>query len=477
LSFDISILEKIFSHAICDPFQIAISQKEETKSYAVLSTDIKLTASKLISKGVDKQQCVMVSASNDYCFICCYFAIHLIGAKVIIFAPDIDIQHKNSIRKTTKPSLLIDNCSSFSRNIADYDEYASNQICNHSISDIMFTSGTTGKAKGVPLTHNQILGSTKHIIKAVKNTNADTELLLMPLSHSFGMGRMRTTLFAGGTLILGYRLQRLKSIFKAMELHNVTGLGLVPSAWKFITNISGNFITKYATQLKYIELGSAHLTLEEKSELTLWFPDTHLVMHYGLTEVSRALYTNLHIDDHRATGLICNDSEVKIINENQEFLNDNETGEILLKAPWMLDEYYNNHKLNEKNFLNGYIKTGDQGYLNGNYLFLTGRILEMINVGGKKVSPYYIEQIINNFDFVKESACVGLPDKVSGELVHAFIVLNPNINIEEKAATDQLEKNISSMLQVYMRPSSYNYLGSLPKTPTGKIQRMKLIKS
>lgn len=99
----------------------------------------------------------------------------------------------------------------------------------------MFTSGTTGEPKGVLLSHKSLVLATEHIISHVKNTNEDVELLLMPLSHSFAMARMRTSLFAGGAIVVGCSFKQLKSVFKAIEFYKVTGLGLVPSAWSYIT--------------------------------------------------------------------------------------------------------------------------------------------------------------------------------------------------------------------------------------------------
>ncbi len=470
-----SVLNYIFKNAENNTDKIAIIEKNEQKNYLMLSTDIKRVASKLVSKGVKKNQIVMLIATNDYGFICTYFAIHLIGAVAVGLAPDTDNDIREEIISLTSPQLFIESCSDFVRNKENYSEYVNSAINNNNTSDILFTSGTTGKPKGVVLTHGQVLNATKHIISQVRNTSSDIELLLMPLCHSFGMARMRTTLHAGGALVLGYSLQRLKDVFKAIELHKVTGLGLVPSAWKFITNLSRKVITKYADQLKYIEFGSAPLSNEDKILLTEWFPQTHIVMHYGLTEVSRALFTHLHTDNHKAVGNISSGAKIKIINENKKFLGERGIGEIVLKAPWMFSEYYENAELTEESYINGYFRTGDQGYIDGKYLFLTGRIKEIINVGGKKFSPYRIESIINKCDYVKESACVGYPEKNMGEVVHAFIVLNVKVNVSLDEVTAEMQRIIASKLPVHMRPHNYHYLASLPKTPTGKIKRMKLL--
>ena len=468
------VVEKILSHGEVCPSKVAVYNRKELKTYSMLCEDIKRVASKLGALGVKKNHYVVVVSSNCYEYICAYFAIHLVGATSVSLSPDVDDTQRALIIEKIKPSFIIEDSSIFSIDISLYPEITTYNIESESVSEIVFTSGTTGDAKGVKLTHAGILSATNHIISQVKNNATDVELLLMPLSHSFGMARMRTTLFVGGTLVLGYPLQRLKKVFEAIELYKVTGLGLVPSAWKFITQMSKDMISRYSDQLRYIEFGSADLSPKDKKLVSTLFPSTHIVMHYGLTEVSRALFTDLHHDDYNAVGNLSMGASVIIVNEQGSRLANGEIGEIALKADWVTSGYFEDTQLTDASFINNYFRTGDQGYLQDDYLYLTGRIKELINVGGKKVSPYRIEELINDCNFVKESACAGFPDKHMGEVVHAFIVLDPIVQIKVDDATTQLKEVIAATLPVYMRPDQYHFTDSLPKTSTGKIQRRTL---
>ena len=471
-----SIVTKVLSHAVANPERIAFYQKEGPTSYGEFADDIRCIVSKLAAVDVKRDDFIMVVATNDYEFICTYFAIHLLGAVVVSIAPDVDDELRSMIHDTVNPALIIESCAAFSLSDNDFGKIVVPSIGSDSPSEIIFTSGTTGEPKGVVLTHSQIVTATKHIISHVKNNHTDIELLLMPLSHSFGMARMRSTLYAGGALVLGYPITRLKNVFKAIEEYKVTGLGLVPSAWKFITQMSKTAIAKYSDQIKYIEFGSASLLSEDKKCLTEWFPHTHIVAHYGSTEVSRALYNYLQSDDHQSVGRLSRGAQVAIVDDNKVFVSSGKVGEIVLKAPWMFSHYFNYPELTEDSHVDGYLRSGDQGYIAGDYLFLTGRIKEIINVGGKKFSPYRIEDLLNKCDFVKESACTGHPDDSMGELVHAFVVLEIGANVEHDKAQVLMHDIVASKLPVFMRPNRYTFLKELPKTSIGKIKRLALNK-
>jgi acyl-CoA synthetase (AMP-forming)/AMP-acid ligase II len=470
-----SVLSTILAYADSSPDKVAVFEKETPKTYEQLVQDIQSAAHQLRDRDVQAGDCVLIYAVNNYAFICTYFAVHLVGATVVNISTDADDAYRQFIIDRTQPRLCIEDCATFLHDSECEKTFSTAEIKEADIADLMFTSGATGEPKGVVLTHRQLVAATEHIIGQVQNTSADVELLLMPLSHSFGMGRMRTTLYVGGTLVLGYPLQRLKGVFKALEVHKVTGLGLVPSAWTFIVQMSKNMIARFAPQLNYIEFGSAHLPSEDKKLLTVWFPQTRIVMHYGLTEVSRAVFTHLHTDNHDSAGNLSRGAEVAIIRKNGELAPPGEEGEIALKAPWMMSEYYQNPDLTSEAFVDGYLRTGDLGKVEGDSLFLTGRLKEIINVGGKKVSPYQVEDVLNNSEIVNESACIALPDKDMGEVVQAFVVLEAAPSLESHEATERLKEIAAQHLPVHMRPHLYNYVASLPKTASGKIQRLKLV--
>lgn len=464
-----TIVAKLIEQSELYPDKIVIQDKNRAITSAEFLFDIYNFASSLKTKKVLAETNVMIHSSNSYAFICSYFAVHILGARSVVVDPNSDPNFLKFIENKVTPSYIV--CSPEE---LFNSEHAIVEVVNLAtdclIADILFTSGTTGEPKGVALSHHQILSSTLNIINKVGNNEKDVELLLMPLSHSFGLGRMRSALYAGTVLVIGYPLNRMKQVFKAIEQHKITGFGIVPAAWEFILKMSRDKIEKYSSQIQYIELGSAYFSPEKKQVMCKWFPDTNLVMHYGLTEVSRAIFSRFHHDPHESLGALGSGREVIILGPDSKALENGIEGEIALQTNWMLSEYLDNPDLTKDSFFDGFFKTGDLGVIQNGHLYLKGRLKEIINVGGKKVNPNDVEVLLKKIPFISDCACVAYPDPHMGEVVKAFIVNSEQANYDEL----EIKKYIQDKLPNYMRPQYYVHVESIPRTSNGKIQRLKL---
>jgi Acyl-CoA synthetases (AMP-forming)/AMP-acid ligases II len=464
-----TIVAKLIEQSQLNPEKIVIQDKDRAVTSAQFLTDIHNVASSLKGENVLPETNVIIYASNSYAFICTYFAVHLLGARSVVIDPKSETKFLQFIVNKVTPSYIVSSPEEFI-NFQSNAPKVKNRAENSQIADMIFTSGTTGEPKGVALSHQQILDSTNNIIEKVGNDDTDSELLLMPLSHSFGLGRMRTALYAGTVLVIGYPLNRMKQVFKAIEIYKITGFGIVPAAWEFILKMSRDLIRKYSSQIKYIELGSAYFSVENKQTMRNWFPDTNLVMHYGLTEVSRAIFSRFHHDPHESLGVIDTSTEVRILDPSSNVLENGSEGEIALRSNWMLSEYLDNPDLTKVAFSDGFFKTGDLGLIDGKHLYLKGRLKEIINVGGKKVNPYDVESVLKKMKTISDCACVAYPDSEMGEVVKAFIVFTEQGMYNEQ----EIKKYLHDKLPSHMRPQYYENVDNIPKTANGKIQRLKL---
>ena len=342
------------------------------------------------------------------------------------------------------------------------------------IADILFTTGTTGLPKGVPLTFNNEAAAARNINQFIGNTNDDIELLALPISHSFGLGRLRCCLSIGATIIILGSFANVKKLYRVLEEENVTGFTMVPASWRYLNKFSGDKLQEYASQLRYIEMGSAYFSSDEKQHLASLLPKTRVCMHYGLTEASRSAFLEFHQDAAHldSVGKPSPNTEIDIFDEHGQILPPNSEGELCIKGGHVMQGYMNNSTADD--FFNGYFRTGDWGYKDAEgYIYLKSRKKELINVGGKKVSPIEVEEELMKINGIIDCACVGTPDPkgILGDVVKAFIVRDSQSEITFEEIAAQLQ----GRLEGYKLPALYQWTDEIPKTQNGKIQRFLLV--
>ena len=340
------------------------------------------------------------------------------------------------------------------------------------IGEILFTTGTTGNPKGVCLSYNNVYASASNINQFIKNEENDVELLGLPICHSFGLGRIRCNLIKGATLVILGSFANVRLVLKTIEQYHVTGFGVVPAAWAYIRKISGTRIAQYAPQIRYIEIGSAAMPMATKQELLQLFPNTRICMHYGLTEASRSVFLEFHDEKHLDSigKPVTSSVDVQIFDSEGNVVPAGQKGEICVKGNMVLKRYLSDDD-NKGAFWDDYMRTGDCGYQNDDgYIYLLGREKELINVGGKKVSPMEVEDAICSLG-VGDCVCVPMKDEsgIMGELVKCYILKDSTT-----MSFDEIAEGLASRLEFYKRPAKYEWIDSIPKTASGKKQRVNL---
>ena len=338
------------------------------------------------------------------------------------------------------------------------------------IADILFTTGTTGEPKGVPLTYANEYAAARQINAYMQNRQEDVELLALPVSHSFGLGRLRCCLMNGQTIVLLGGFANVKKIFRTIEEERVTGFTMVPAGWKYLQKMVGDKLSQFAGQLKYIEMGSAFLSESDKRHLADIFPSTRVAMHYGLTEASRSAFMEFHEDSAAlsSVGRASPDVEIAMFDESGNRLSAGEEGEICIKGRHVTPGYLGSG--NSESFHGEFFRTGDSGVIDANgYVYLKSRIKELINIGGKKVAPAEVDGQILKVPGVADCACVGVPDPegIVGEVVKACVVREPRSTI----TFDAIRQALAGRLESYKIPVVWKWIEAVPRTHNGKIQR------
>lgn len=479
----ISIEQSIWNVAQQTPDKVAVISGKSSATYQQLCCRI-LAARNYLTQKLKQGDTLILSAGKQIEFLYAYFGAHLAGICVVPIAPDTNPTRLQHILRETGAKILVGFHSEEAKvealSLKEFAALEESQFIRpefpkeDAVADILFTTGTTGLPKGVPLTFNNEAAAARNINAFIQNTADDVELLALPISHSFGLGRVRCCLSIGATIIILGSFANVKKLYRTMEESHVTGFTMVPASWRYLNKFSGDAIKDFASQLRYIEMGSAFFSAEEKQHLADLLPNSRVCMHYGLTEASRSAFMEFHEDKGNlsSVGKPSPFSEVEIFDEQGSILPANTEGELCVKGEHVMNGYLN--LPTEDSFFGDYFRTGDWGYKNEEgYIYLKSRKKELINVGGKKVSPIEVEEQLMRIQGIEDCACVGVSDSegILGEVVKAFIVKKQNSEITFEEIAAQLQGH----LEDYKLPAQYQWIDAIPKTQNGKIQRFQLV--
>ena len=478
------VLRLIAAHAVNTPDKVALVTGQQRVTYAQLAANVEGAAAYLHARGIKSGEHILLSAQKELEFVYLYLAAHLLGIVNVVVDSAAPRERLDYIVGIVKPVAMFgDAANADGYNFTPFHEVNLDQsaldrnqlpsLKSTDIADVMFTTGTTGVPKGVCLSHANIAGSASNTNGFIGTCADDIEALALPLSHSFGLGRLRCVLTVGATLVLVGNFANLKVFFNIIAQEHVTGFGMVPAVWQYIKRLSGRRIGQFANQLRYIEIGSAALPVEDKLMLMELFPDTRICMHYGLTEASRAMFSEFHesADNLETIGHPASDQvEVCVLDDKGEPVADDVDGEICVRGNMVVSSYFLAAD-NEGSFFGDWFRTGDWGHrgADGCY-YLTGRKKELINVGGEKVSPVTIEKAIISVG-VPDCACIAIPDPngVLGEVPKAFL-LKGDVEMD----IDKIKQELLRLLPQHEIPVQWEWVDELPRTSSGKIQRLKL---
>lgn len=479
-----TIEEQIFDKVQNIPDKVALISGDTEITYSQL-WDYCLCAAEKLKQDyhLKKGDRVILSAAGNIEFVYAYFGVHIAGGICVPIDPDTNQTRFEYIEKSTTPVCVMGLLHNVKKETIPFSDVVNGTSKatyiapeQSQVADILFTTGTTGAPKGVALSYNNLSAAARNINAFIGNTSSDVELLALPVSHSFGLGRLRCSLSKGATVVMLGTFANVKKFFKEMARCQVTMFAMVPASWGFIKKMSGKYIGKFADQLKFIEIGSSFMPVEDKELLMSLLPKTRICMHYGSTEASRSAFMEFHTykDNLLSIGKASPNVEIKIFTSQGTPAALGEEGEVCVKGEHVTCSYWNETPERfASDFYDGYFRTGDCGTMDaeGN-IYLKSRIKEMINVGGKKVSPMEVEDILNTIPGIKESACIGIPDPgiVLGEVVKAFIVADDNLSDED------IMQQLRPQLEVYKLPVEIERINVIPKTTSGKIQRLSLKK-
>ena len=338
---------------------------------------------------------------------------------------------------------------------------------------ILHTSGTTSRPKIVPLTHANVCASANSIKETLALSDADGCLNIMPLFHIHGLiAAVLTTLRAGGRIYCSPGFNALK-FFAWLEDAKPTWYTAVPTMHQAILGrASRSMDTIKSVPLRFIRSSSSSLPPQVMGELAETF-HAPVIEAYGMTEAAHQMASNPLPPRAQKPGTvgIAAGPEVAIMNEAGDLLAPGDVGEIVIRGDNVTKGYENNPKANEENFTNGWFRTGDQGVLDDEgYLSITGRLKEIINRGGEKISPREVDEVLMDHPAIQQCVTFAMPHPKLGEEVAAAVVLREGKTAEES----DIRSFVAQHLADFKVPKKVLILDEIPKGATGKLQRIGL---
>lgn len=334
----------------------------------------------------------------------------------------------------------------------------------------LHTSGTTSRPKLVPLSQNNLCVSAANMIRTLGLTSADQTLNIMPLFHIHGlMASVMASLGSGGGVFCtpGFNAHRF---FRWLETSEATWYTAVPSMHQAILSRAGhNRDAIRGSRLRFVRSCSSTLPMSVWTELEQVFA-VPVINSYGMTEASHQIACTPH-DKLACKGTVGKGdaTEAVILDGNGSILPPGVQGEVAIRGGAVIAGYHQNPDANRASFVNGWLRTGDEGVMDveGN-ITLLGRLKEIINAGGEKISPFEIEEALLGHPAVAEAIAFAVPSRKLGEAPAAAVVLN------ESCAADSGEilALVAERLTGFKVPRYLLQLPEIPKGPTGKPQRI-----
>ena len=338
---------------------------------------------------------------------------------------------------------------------------------------VLHTSGTTSRPKIVPLTQTNILTSARNIQSTLGIVQSDLCLNIMPLFHIHGLlGATLSSLIAGSGIVCTPGFNGSK-FFGWLEEFRPTWYTAVPTIHQAILDARSEHHESIARcPLRFIRSCSSPLPPSVMAELENVFK-VPVIESYGMTEAAHQMTSNPMPPRGRKAGSvgIAAGPEVAIMDEEGNLLPSCETGEIVIRGANVTPGYENNPDANKAAFTNGWFRTGDQGLLdNDGYLYISGRLKEIINRGGEKIAPREIDEALLEHPEVKQAVAFSVPHPTLGEDVAVAVVLQQNGFSTER----EIREFAFDRLSDFKVPSRVIFVSEIPKGPTGKLQRIGL---
>ena len=479
-----NIVDYFFENTYNSGKEFLVGKEPVTFDYFYRSSS---ALAKMIKEKYGEGNHIMLLSPNNKFFITCYLAIMKSGNICIPTDPMIEQKNFDFIYGQTKPPVVfiakevlrrlpLENVEHFSQdNLAEIEvpekvDYSIEPFDDSRCAEIIFTSGSTGIPKGVMLSHKNMRANAQSILEYLKLTSDDRMLVVLPFYYCYGLSLLHTHLRVGGSIALNNSFIFLGAIINNLRDYNCTGFAGVPSHFQILLRNSDSFRTTEFPSLRYVTQAGGKLPPVFIDEFKQSFPNVEFIVMYGQTEATARLSylpSKLYEEKKASIGKGIPGVELKVINENLEPIKPGERGEVVAKGDNIMIGYFNDEEGTKNTIKNGWLYTGDLGTIDEDgYIYLTARKKEIIKVGGKRISPKEIENVILQLPEVIDCTIEGVADDIQGEAVKATVTIRKDKF--ENANPEFFKAHCAKSLALFKIPSIWEFKDKVSLSATGK---------
>lgn len=483
-----SIINVLANHATTNPNATAVVFESSEWNYSELYNHSKKIAAYLLEKGYKKGDIISQFMLNSDLFLAVYYGVQLAGLTIMpvnikLAPPEIEYIFNHSEAKVLfydeKISNIIEQTSyNFEEKISTTqikDILNSNTTFNHQIdldendtAVVMYTSGTTGKPKGVMLSHKNIYSTAEIWSESMKMTENDRMYICTPLFHCAGSHVFAVpTMYKGGAVVIEEAFSPDRTLKNLVETGSTIFFG-VPAMYAILLN-KPELKNYDFSQLRLFCYGAAPMPYELVKRLKDTFPQVKVQNLYGQTEntpAATSLTDEFALQKIGSVGKPLSHTEVQLVDSEGAPVLLGEVGEICVKGPQVMKGYLRNPEETARTIQDGWLYSGDLGRFDEEgFLYIVDRKKDMIIRGGENIYPIEIEEVLYQIPQLLESAVVGVPHKVYGEVPKAYVVLKEGQSI----TSEEIVAYCATRLAKYKIPYEVEFLEQLPRNASGKV--------
>ena len=497
-----SLVDVVFGTADARASAVAVADAGTSLSYADLATDVAGVATTLARAGIKPGDRVIVQFPNSVDFVRAHFGVLAAGCVSVPVDAGAPATTVTAIARDSQsaaacifggaPAIVAEQLTrngvrfvqTFGENVAPQwrAEGATSRAAirpgrGDDLACILYTTGSTGSPKGVPLRHRHVIAAIENIRQYLRYTPDDREVVILPVSHSFGLGHLYCNLRSGGAVRLEPGMAKVGRVLRQLQEFGATGFPGTPLGFGLLIDRYTDAFRELARRLRFIVINSAPLPPARAKQLRDLLPETELHVYYGLTEASRSTFiclNNVPPSHFRSVGKPMRNVDLRVEDAAGLPVPAGVSGQVSIAGPTVPEEYWNSPSETAHGFKDGRLITGDLGYVDEQgFLFLNGRLKDQINVGGLKVTPQQVEHVLEAHPSVAEAAVTGVqwPPGSEDEIVVALVV-------RERGTTGDIAEPLRDAcrreLEPHKVPARFFAVDALPRAETGKLVRPKV---